>query len=521
MHPAGAAPDDQDPLASTDAVPARELARVVTYVGRRDGWDAAAAVIGDHWDRYATTQPRHLLAAIAALPGDVLLSNSGLVVGANYLRQVAADTAPHRFDHDRRFSAFPTAGSESLAEQLILLTGAAARARTDGDVDVSREAAKQGRRVIDQALRDGARAAEVEAAKRNLPHLFVQWGRSLEVSDSDGAAYEYEEAHHLALVTEQPQIARRAAGHLAWHHGERGRINTAADWVKRARAAGEPNPRYEATTHLAAALVLLEQGDRAGAGVELARARAYPAGEYWAGALWLRALHALSAAEITQVETELAGEVERHGSTRLSPVDARYLRATRLTIGITHGDSPPRRATVFDRLLDAVEALASGAFREALEISREPAGDATVPRVRANGLLLSAMAALALDQRGAAEGYFRRAHAILEHEGMSTPFRILPPQALHDFATAIGRDISAEHRAEPAVLGIALSSLTKREREVLGLLATPASFDSIAEQLFISVNTVKTIAHRMYRKLNINSRREAAEIAHRAGIRRP
>ena len=55
--------------------------------------------------------------------------------------------------------------------------------------------------------------------------------------------------------------------------------------------------------------------------------------------------------------------------------------------------------------------------------------------------------------------------------------------------------------------------LTPREAEVLELLQDGASNAQIAHQLSIGVETVRTHARHIYRKLGISSRRELARLA--------
>jgi DNA-binding NarL/FixJ family response regulator len=52
--------------------------------------------------------------------------------------------------------------------------------------------------------------------------------------------------------------------------------------------------------------------------------------------------------------------------------------------------------------------------------------------------------------------------------------------------------------------------LTRREQEVLHLIAQGLSNQEIANHLFIQVGTVKNHVHSVLRKLNVNSRKEAA-----------
>jgi DNA-binding NarL/FixJ family response regulator len=55
-----------------------------------------------------------------------------------------------------------------------------------------------------------------------------------------------------------------------------------------------------------------------------------------------------------------------------------------------------------------------------------------------------------------------------------------------------------------------VDQLTKREQELLALLAKGFFYKDIAEQLGISLNTVRTHVHSIYEKLHVQSRTEAA-----------
>jgi len=62
------------------------------------------------------------------------------------------------------------------------------------------------------------------------------------------------------------------------------------------------------------------------------------------------------------------------------------------------------------------------------------------------------------------------------------------------------------------------SGLTAAELRLLPLLTTHLSFREIAEQLYVSRNTVKTQAISVYRKLNVSSRSEAIARARELGL---
>lgn len=64
--------------------------------------------------------------------------------------------------------------------------------------------------------------------------------------------------------------------------------------------------------------------------------------------------------------------------------------------------------------------------------------------------------------------------------------------------------LSTDRRATTA-------ALSEREREVLAYLRTPLTLSEIGDALFVSVNTVKTHARAIYRKLGVSGRRDAVK----------
>ena len=58
-----------------------------------------------------------------------------------------------------------------------------------------------------------------------------------------------------------------------------------------------------------------------------------------------------------------------------------------------------------------------------------------------------------------------------------------------------------------------IEPLTERERDVLRFLPSRLTVREIADELYVSVNTLKFHLRVIYRKLGVNSRAEAAEIA--------
>lgn len=69
------------------------------------------------------------------------------------------------------------------------------------------------------------------------------------------------------------------------------------------------------------------------------------------------------------------------------------------------------------------------------------------------------------------------------------------------------------NEAKVAQLGI-----TPRELEILERIAAGLSTREIAEALFVSENTVKTHASRLFSKLDVNRRTQAVDVAKRLGL---
>ncbi|GAA4314802.1 response regulator transcription factor [Mucilaginibacter gynuensis] len=61
-------------------------------------------------------------------------------------------------------------------------------------------------------------------------------------------------------------------------------------------------------------------------------------------------------------------------------------------------------------------------------------------------------------------------------------------------------------------------NLSKRELEVLQLMATGLSNDEIAERLFVSLNTIKTHSSKVFEKLDVKRRTQAVDKAKKLSL---
>jgi DNA-binding NarL/FixJ family response regulator len=121
--------------------------------------------------------------------------------------------------------------------------------------------------------------------------------------------------------------------------------------------------------------------------------------------------------------------------------------------------------------------------------------------------------------KNGAQGYLLkdiRSHEMLEKLRGALSGDAAFSQALAGKVLSEFRRLSLKTRIDPCK--DAEGSLTDREMEVLSLVATGATDKDVADQLVISLNTVKTHMRNILSKLHVSSRREAAKAAQAKGL---
>lgn len=85
------------------------------------------------------------------------------------------------------------------------------------------------------------------------------------------------------------------------------------------------------------------------------------------------------------------------------------------------------------------------------------------------------------------------------------------------FIKTIQQEIASQNKQAPPSMRIE-AEITHRQKEVLTLLAAGLSNQEIADKLYISTNTVKRHTAALYRKLDVNNRRQAVAKAKQFGL---
>ena len=164
---------------------------------------------------------------------------------------------------------------------------------------------------------------------------------------------------------------------------------------------------------------------------------------------------------------------------------------------------PHATAGVLDRRAGRLRAARARSDRAA-----DLVGVQAHPAVAVLVLISAAETALADGDPTAALGFLDRAR---EAQLSAPPSPVLDRQIAAVEARAGQR---AAARVRPALL----EPLTEREISVLRALRGPLSQREVGSALHLSVNTVKTYAKSLYRKLDVGSRREAVERGRALGL---
>ncbi|MBS9375533.1 LuxR family transcriptional regulator [Rhodococcus sp. B50] len=241
-------------------------------------------------------------------------------------------------------------------------------------------------------------------------------------------------------------------------------------------------------------------------------------GELWAFVLYAQGSLALLTRTPADGLRRIKAEIRKHPELHAG-YNAVLVNAIRADLELALGD--------FDRaqnlIADSMYLFTAPVHARMRLLTGDPAGaEALVhhygtdsnctPRQAMELAVLGAAAACALGRDAEARPHLDRAIALSQQTGLLRPFTMISPlTARHLGALGVDLPIAVEATADTATYPKSkpVVRLTPRERVVLEGLIAGRSARTIAKAEFVSVNTVKTQLRSLYRKLGVNSGKEA------------
>ncbi|WP_244175831.1 LuxR C-terminal-related transcriptional regulator [Microbacterium oxydans] len=370
--------------------------------------------------------------------------------------------------------------------------------------------------------------AEWEAYAAEVPLLCTHLGISLYYSGQQEKAVEwFDYAASLAAVHEM-RHAFHSIALLSGIHALNGDMPEALHYVELVRQSSWPREQldgYRGTFYrVAEALLAIEAQDPERAREHIRAFGPHRAtSEHWATMALTEAWVALHA------QTPAAGLEQLESFRRLRGREAsssharQTLSRPRALLQLAVGDTAAARSTVQqdarpDRFGTVVErarlALVEGRATDASRLLAQTRLEPETPRERAEA---AAVQAAALHHTAGVAAARRAVESLAIQSAdreLSTPLTLLPPE---DFAFLRGVLAEEGRGSLPAAAVLPSTSdrprLSSRERVVLRELMTGASLRTIAADLNVSPNTLKTQVRSIYRKLDAANRADAVEKA--------
>ena len=529
------------------------LVEAVRHAQAAQDWGLAARLLSDHWVGFGLNglgATAHEL--LARFPAGVIAADAELAA-----RMAADELARGSLDEAERYLALATRGLESIPadrrgrSQVVLAVVRMRLARQRGDVPA---VAEQAQRLLAPA--GAADLAELGVGGDLRMLALIDLGiAELWTARFEEADRHLEDGISLARQLGRPYLEVTGLAYgaqlVSWRSFPLG-AQRSMQAIELAGRHGWTEEPVAGVAYLALGVAMVAQGrlEEAERSLERAertvRAEVEPAAgmrlHYGRGMIELargrypEALAAIQTAE--RLGTLLVTEhtLARRGKSHRLQALVRMGETRRVEHVLAEMDGADRDSGEI-RVAVAALRLAQD-DPEAAMVALAPVIDGSVPLTNAHlwevqAFLLDAIARDALGDAGAARRALERALDLAKPEGLLFPFLADPaPELLerhrrHGTAHAaliaeilnvlagrkpVQRTGEPQHLREP---------LSHAETRVLRYLPTKLSAPEIADQLYLSVNTVKTHMRHLYDKLGVHRRHEAVEQARALGLLAP
>ena len=421
-----------------------------------------------------------------------------------------------------------------LVELILVSTGHMIGLRLVGRFEDADAFAKEQAARIDSQIEAGGGRPDV------LRWLYLQWGLTgTLLGDERGSMLCYRRAWEYRTTSRSDWVSSNVAANLALTHAMSGDTEPSRLWLDRHHEFDTSHLWGDYLigigAHVAEGMLALDRLDDAGVQPHLQHlGDGSISVELWAFAAFLHAQHQLHFGDPVAALATLDAAQQNHDD-RLSVKgpNARLLARARADLLIASGDHRRARqvleATESDHPLMAVPTARIHLLAGDEPVARRLAGEAldqsgVTTRDRLELLLLQAAAAFRTGDRYSAGQALRSSMTIYRTTGILRPFATLKA-GVRDWLLAMadgGMDPADRARLteqRPVYPNEVLEvRLSRQEQAVLASLRDHASRQDIADQLYVSVNTVKTHLNSVYRKLGTSSRDQALIKARQLGL---
>jgi LuxR family transcriptional regulator, maltose regulon positive regulatory protein len=526
--------------------------RAIRQAQAAEDWGMAARLLSDHWlDLYLGGRGATLVDLLGRFPCRVVAASpelTAVLAAGDLIRGALEDARRHLALASEALAAVPADRRGRVQVMLAVLRLFLARRFADFPV------------VLEEALRLLALTEAADTTRLGLSED-LRAAAFISLGLAEMWALRFEDAkRHLTLgIALARQIGRPYLELHGLAHGAHGMLlfqadTSQAEWSRQAIELAERHGWGEESlagmAYAQLGIVMLYQGrlDEAEPWLERAERTLRTEVEPAAGMSlrYARAVLELARGRYQEALAAFRG-AEKLAATLVGPhTCVRSMRSRMLHTLVRLGQTEPveqalaelgedERASAEMRTAVAALRLATDDPRAAAD-ALAPVLDGSASGVRGvrmvPALLLEARAREALGDQASAGGVLERALDITESSGVLLPFLLDPAPALlerhrryrtvhHTLISQILDLLSRGGQPSMTIPPRVTEQLTDSELRVLRYLPTHLTTHEIADELFVSENTISTHRRHLYAKLGVHRRHEAVERARALGLLAP
>jgi len=491
------------------------------YAVEAGDWETAVAIVEESWARMVDSSFDVLVKVLRQIPDQELGDHPSVQAGRALFTQMLDEhsilhaSLPADPDELTELGKTPGAAQAAYVATVQTLT-----LRVSGEFGEAARLTLLLRPLVHSILEH-----RPDDLGPQLPLLRVQWAITLQLAGHlTESTTVFRRAYRGAYAANIAFVIQNAAGSSALNWAVTGDNPRAREWLRIESNAEPTEGRWgemvKVGGRVASALVHLDS-------LELDRAVGYldelgvprVSEELWGFVAYCRAYYNLAAGNAYDGLTELHRLIASHHDLFDRGAFSRILLgAAEIDLQLALGNGNLARALAEESpqnhpmlvVTNARVELFTGHPEVALKkLKRVPWTECGFPRAHVEALLVEASAHLDLDEKDAAVRSWQRACTLAEALGNRRAFTTLAEGAAGRLAELGGLTVPDEAIGSVFTEPVTHVELSRRETDVLELLALGSTHADIAKKLFVSHNTIKTQLRSIYRKLGVHTRVEA------------